>query len=123
MDTETSHVIGRINARIDALETTLRGELSAMGADLRGEMSAMGADLRGEMSAMGAGLRGEMSAMRAELRGEMSAVHDDLRSEIRGSLAEAKRHAVILNEDVRDDIRILAENLAAMSVKLDSLQR
>jgi hypothetical protein len=90
MDTETSDVIERINARIDALETTLRGE---------------------------------MSAMRDDLRGEMSAMRDDLRSEIRSSLAEAKRHAVILNEDVRDDIRMLAENLAAMSVKLDSLQR
>jgi len=68
MDTETSEIIERVSARINALETTLRAE-------------------------------------------------------VRGSLAESKRHAVILNEDVRDGIRMLAGNFAAISGKLDSLAR
>ena len=72
MDTETAEVIERINARIDALEVTLRAEI---------------------------------------------------RDEVRGSLAESKHDALTLNESVRDDIRILAENVAVMSVKLDSLRR
>lgn len=46
-----------------------------------------------------------------------------LRAEIRDSLAASKRHAQVLHEDVRDDIRMLAENVAAMSVKLDSRRR
>ena len=68
MDTETVDVVERINARIDALEASLRAE-------------------------------------------------------IRDSLEESKRHAQVLQESVRDDIRILADGFAVISTKLDSLQR
>jgi len=68
MDTETAEVVERINARIDALEASLRAE-------------------------------------------------------IRDSLEESKRHAQVLQESVRDDIRILADDFAVISTKLDSLQR
>ena len=112
MDTETSEVIERINARIDALEVTLRSEI-------RGETTT----LRGEMSSLRDDLRGEMSSMRDDLRGEMSSLRDELRTEIRDSLEESKRHAQVLHESGRDDIRMLAEAFAVMSVKLDSLQR
>jgi hypothetical protein len=53
----------------------------------------------------------------------IDALDTSLRAEIGDSLSESKRHATMLNEDVRDDIRMLAESFAAMSVKLDSLQR
>jgi hypothetical protein len=46
-----------------------------------------------------------------------------LRAEIRDSLEESKRHAQVLQESVRDDIRILADGFAVISTKLDSLQR
>jgi hypothetical protein len=46
-----------------------------------------------------------------------------LRAEIRDSLEESKRHAQVLQESVRDDIRILADDFAVISTKLDSLQR
>jgi hypothetical protein len=104
MDTETSEVIERINARIDALEVSLRAEI------------------RGESAAVRSDLRGEMSTMRDDLRGEMSSIHDELRTEIRDSLAESKRHAVMLNEDVRDDIRMLAEAIATRSTRPDANQ-
>jgi hypothetical protein len=68
MDTETAEVVEHINARIDALEASLRAE-------------------------------------------------------IRDSLEESKRHAQVLHESVRDDIRILAEGFAVISTKLDSLSR
>jgi hypothetical protein len=68
VDVETSEVIERVNARIDALEVNLRAD-------------------------------------------------------IRNSLEESKRHAQVLHESVREDIRMLAEGFAVMSVKLDSLQR
>lgn len=79
MDTETSEVIERINARIDALEVSLR----------------------------------------AEIRGEGASVRADLRED----LAEARRHTDVQFESVRDDIRMLADAFATMSVKLDSRQR
>ena len=93
MNTETSEVIERINARIGALEVSLRAEI-----------------------------RAESATVRDELRGEIRAESKALRAEIREGLAETRRHAEVLHESSRDDIHML-EAFASMSVKLDSLQR
>lgn len=57
-------------------------------------------------------LRREMDVMRAGLRDEMSAMRDDL-----------KRHTDMRIEDVRGDIRILAEGFASRSERIDRLAR
>lgn len=44
----------------------------------------------------------------------------DLRTEIREGVAEAKRYAQILHEDLKDDIRIVAEGVAHLSARRDS---
>jgi uncharacterized coiled-coil DUF342 family protein len=75
--------------------------------ELRGEMQ----ELRGEMQE----LRGEMQ----EVRGEMQEVRGEMK-EMRGELM---RHAMVLTESVRDDVRVVAEGLAVVSAKLDALRR
>ena len=62
-------------------------------------------------------------SLRTEIRAEAATVRLELGEEIRESLAAAKRHATVLNESVRDDIRMPAEAFAMVSTKLDSLQR
>jgi hypothetical protein len=47
-------------------------------------------------------------------RGELFAVRDALRVEIQ----DARRHAVILNEASRDEIKLLAENLARVEATM-----
>jgi hypothetical protein len=47
----------------------------------------------------------------------------DLRIELREGLAESRRHAVMLNESTREDIRFVAEAVANLTVKIDSLRR
>ena len=64
-------------------------------------------------------VRREVGDLRAELRAEIG----DLRAETRDGLAENRRHAEVLFESLRDDLRILAEGFATVSMKLDSLQR
>ena len=98
MDTETAEVIDRVSARIDALEESVR-------AEIRGESAAVRDELRGE------------------IRRESSAIREELRAEFRDGLAGVRRHAEVLHESLRDDIRILADGFAVISIKLDSLQR
>ncbi|HZT78131.1 MAG TPA: hypothetical protein VFA27_15865 [Vicinamibacterales bacterium] len=68
-------------------------------------------------------LRGEMAQMQDGLRGEMSRMGDDLRAEFRTGLSENRRHADVLFESLRDDIRLVAEGVAHLAVKIDRLQR
>ena len=98
--------------RIDRLDVSLRGEMTGMRDGLRGEIAAMGHELRGEMAAMRDGLRVEMVAMR-----------DELRIEFRDGLADNRRHTEVLFESLRDDIRLVAEAVAHLAVKIDQLQR
>ena len=51
----------------------------------------------------------------------ISAEMKDLRSEFRDGLAQNRRHAEVLAEAVRDDIRVVAEGVAALTAKVDSL--
>jgi len=80
------------------------------------ETSAAIERLSERIDALDVSLRGEMVKLGAELRAE-------LRGEFREGLAENRRHAQVLFETLRDDIRILAEEFATVSMKLDSLQR
>jgi hypothetical protein len=68
-------------------------------------------------------LRGEMGQTRDELRGQMGEMRGELRQEFRDGLAENRRHSAMLFESVRDDIRIVAEGVAALTAKVDALSR
>ena len=68
----------------------------------------------------------EVRTMRRELSGEIATVRREfemLRTEIRDDFAEDRRHMEALFEILRGDIRSLTECVAAVIVKLDSLQR
>jgi len=75
VDVETASAIEKVTERIDALETSLRGEIAAQGTQLREE------------------------------------------------LVEVRRHATVLNESTRDDIRLVAEAVAVLTVKVDALRK
>jgi chromosome segregation ATPase len=120
MDVETSEAIEGLHVRIDALDTSLRGEIAAMGADLRAEIAELGTALRGEMAAMGAGLRGEIAELTTTLRGENATMGESLRSEIR-VLDDRIRYVEFQLERARDDIRRVAEQVATLNVTLDTL--
>ena len=55
----------------------------------------------------------------SDVRDESAKVRDELRE----GLAEVRRHAAILNESTRDDIRLVAEAVAVLAVKIDALHR
>ena len=109
-------------------------DLDRLGGDLRQEMSAMGADLRQEMSAMGTALRQEIHASGEQIRTE-------LRQEIRDSVAqtrrqlelfearlvermdataaETRRYFGVVAEDLKSDIKTVAEGLGALDEKVE----
>jgi hypothetical protein len=64
------------------------------------------------------------------LRAEMREMRDGLRAEMRQLRDEVMRHAAVLTESVRDDVRIVADGVAsvsaglmAVSAKIDALKR
>jgi hypothetical protein len=61
----------------------------------------------------------ETSEAIEQLGQQIDALDASLRTEFRAGLAENRRHAEVLIEGLRDDIRILAEGFATLSAKLD----
>jgi hypothetical protein len=136
MDFDTSAAIERLSERIDVLDatvregfTSLRGGLKSMREEvgtLRGELGGELATVRRDVGSV----REELGTVRGKLGGEIATARrdleksiSDLRAETRDGLAENRRHTEVLFESLRDDIRILAEGFASVSLKLDSLQR
>jgi hypothetical protein len=136
MDVDTSAAIERLSERIDVLDatvregfTSLRGGLKSMREEvgtLRGELGGELATVRRDVGSV----RDELGTVRGKLGGEIATARrdleksiSDLRAETRDGLAENRRHTEVLFESLRDDIRILAEGFASVSLKLDSLQR
>ena len=67
-----------------------------------------------------------IDALEGSFRGEIGSVRGEigsLRSEVRAVLAENRRHAEVLFESLRDDIRMLAERFATLTARLDSGRR
>jgi len=142
VDIETASAIEKVTERIDALETSVRGDIAHLrdemveqGGQLRGEIAAQGAELRGEISGLRediTGIRGDITGIREDitalrgditgLRGEITGIHGEITG-LRGEIADVRRHAVVLNESTRDDIRLVAEAVAVLTVKVDALRK
>ena len=111
MDVETSEAIDGLNNRIDGLGMDLRRDIAVQGKQLRAEMAAQTAELRSEMAAQTAEPRFEMTTFKGELRGEIQRLAE--------RVEDNRRHADIQFESIRDDIRIVADGVATLAVKLD----
>ena len=103
MDIEAASAIVRLSERVDTLDTSLRQGIT----DLRIE-------LRDGLAELHDGL--------AEVRDGLVEVREGL-VEVREGLGQSRRHAVMLNESTREDIRFVAEAVANLTVKIDSLRR
>jgi hypothetical protein len=65
----------------------------------------------------------ETSGAIEQLGRRIDALEGSMRSEFRAGLAENRRHAEVLFESLRADIRMLAEGFATLTGKLDSGRR
>jgi hypothetical protein len=62
-----------------------------------------------------AAIDGLRTEWRTELRTECAA--------IRAEIADARRHALVLHETLRDDIRMIAAGFASLSVRFDAIDK
>jgi hypothetical protein len=100
MDTQTA----------DAIEV-LRGDIRGPRREVRGAESSLTARIDGVESSLTARIDGVESSI-SSLRAEMHELH-----------ADARAHTDVLTESIRDDIRIVAEAVLALSAKVDTLRR
>lgn len=66
-------------------------------------------------------LRVDLGSTEARLDARIASVAEDLRREIREGDAETRRHSMVLFESLHDDIRLVAEAVASLTVKVDRL--
>jgi len=101
MDLDTASAIDRLSERIDALDTSLRAVIDD------------------RISSLDSSLHTFVGKVEGSLRDEIA----ELRVELREGFTESRRHATILNESTHEDIRFVAEAVAGLTVKIDSLLR
>jgi hypothetical protein len=83
------------------------------------DLERLGGDLRQEMSAMAAELRREIQASTAETRVQMEQLESRLVASVEASAAETRRYMGVVAEDLRSDVKAVAEGLGALDEKVE----
>ncbi len=109
VDVDTSNALDHLGRRIDSLDVSLGGRIDRV--DRR--IDAVDQSLNARMDLLEQSLNGRMDSLEESLRGEMAQVREEVR--------ESRRYAQVLNEATRDDVQLVAEAVAALSIKVDSL--
>ena len=102
-------------------------DLDRLGDNLRQEMFAMGTELRQEIRATAEQVRTDL---RQEIRVSGEQIRADLRQEIQASVAvvlaridasaaETRRYMGVVAEDLKSDIKAVAEGLGALDEKVE----
>ena len=112
MDAET-------RAYLDQTLGVFRDEFSRGFANLHQEFGALHQEFGALHQEFGS-LRQEFGTVREEF-GTLRADFDELRREVRESAAETRRHFDVVAEDLRHDIRGIAEGVIALSERVDRL--
>ena len=119
MDLETANAIESLRQDIERTTANVVDRMAVLDTSLRRQIATAEHALRGEMREM----RDEITTtLRGEMRQRCDEVTSTLRAEMHQMRDELSRHAAILTEHVRDDIRIVADGLAAVSAKIDALR-
>jgi phage-related minor tail protein len=90
---------------------------------LRTDIRRVERSLTGEISRVETSLKGEISRVETSLNGKIEHVETSLTAKMHELNEDAKRHADVRFESMHDDIRLLAENLASLSVQVSSIRR
>jgi len=83
------------------------------------DLERLGGDLRQEMSAMAAELRQEIQASAAETRLQMEQFQSRILARVDESAAETRRYFGVVTEDLKSDIKAVAEGLGALDEKVE----
>ena len=140
MDAETraylDQALGALREDFNREFGTLRGEFGTLRGEfgtVRGELGILREEfgtVRGELGTLRqefGTVRGEFGSLRGEfgiLQGEFGTVRGEfaaLRHEVRDSAAETRRHFDVVAEDLRHDIRGIAEGVIGLSERVDRL--
>ena len=135
MDVETSGAIEQLGRRIDALEGSLRSEFRDGLARPESRFGGLESRFGGLESRFGGlesrfgGLESRFEGLESRFEGLESRFEglesrfDIMETGLEARFAESRRHADVLFESLRDDIRMLAEAVATLSANWDSDRR
>jgi hypothetical protein len=85
--------------------------------EIKGHFDGVAGGLREELGGLRDELRADMGELRSGLREEMGGLRDELRAET----AEVRRHAGALADDLRAEIRMVADGVALANERIDHL--
>ena len=83
------------------------------------DLDRLGGNLRQEMSTMAAELRQEIQASAAETRLQMEQFQSRILARVDESAAETRRYFGVVAEDLKSDIKAVAEGLGALDEKVE----
>ena len=123
MDIETAEAVDTLRTDIRQVETSLTGEIHRVETSVTGEILRVETSLTGEIHRVETSLTAKIETVRMSLNDKVEHAETSLTAKMLELHNEAKGHANIGLESVRDDIRAVAEAVVALGSKVDALRR
>jgi phage host-nuclease inhibitor protein Gam len=112
VEREVVRVETSLTARIEHVETSLTARIEDVETSLTARIDHVETSLTAKIDYVEASLTAKIDGVETSLTAAMHELHED-----------GKRHTDVRIESVRDDIRILAEGFASLSMAVESLRR
>jgi hypothetical protein len=117
------HEVGRVDtslsAKIERVETSLTARIDDVESALTARIDHVETSLTGRINDVESALTARIDHVETSLTARIEHVETSLTAK----MDEQKRHADVHFESVHGDIRMLAEHLVSLTVKVDSLLR
>ena len=112
MDIETAEAVDTLRADIRRVERSLTGEINRVETSLTAKIEDIQTSLTARIEIVETTLTTKVEHVETSLTAKMHELNED-----------AKRHTDVRLDSMHDDIRLLAENLASLSVQVSSIRR
>ena len=117
MDVETAEVVETLRRDIRRVEKTLTGRVGGVESSLAARIDSVEESLTARIDSVESSLTVRIEHVESSLTNKIEHVESSLSAK----MDEQKRHTDVHFESVHGDIRMLAEHLASLTVKVDSL--
>ena len=123
VDRQVGRVETSLTAKIDGVETSLTAKIDGVETSLTAKIERVETSLTARIERVETSLTARIEHVETSLTAKIDVVETSLTAKMHELNEDAKRHTDVRLESMHDDIRLLAENLASLSVQVISLRR
>ena len=126
MDIETAEAVETLRSDIHQVDRSLTAEIYRVETSLTAEIGRVETSLTAEIGRVESSLTARIDGVESSLTAQITTLTTEIgrvEASLSTQVGDTRRHMDVVAESLRDDIRMIAEGVVALTAKVDSLPR